>query len=104
MADTPKSSDYASIQDRIEHIQESQQAHSDCINTAAVTLACRQRVDWKGGTLRDDKKGNITNNIPSILRRFNINTNNGFTALTILKVGLKNWSEHSLSSRRHVRT
>ncbi|MEJ2755527.1 MAG: transposase [Gammaproteobacteria bacterium] len=95
LADTPESSDFTSIQDRIERIKRSQ--HVSHINTAASTPKHLQSfsgnaysnepsgipirleeylhlVDWTGKILRDDKNGYIPENIPPILERLKIDT------------------------------
>ena len=83
MAKTPESSDFTSIQARIRDFKQSK-------NKQPNTLKCFRRhrqdenalpfyitdylalVDWTGRAVRKDKRGAITNTLPPILERLNI--------------------------------
>ena len=99
MANTPETSDFTSIQERIKLIKENQ--HVTCINALEVTPkhlqifagdACLNEptgipfrleeylelVDWTGKILRDDKRGFIPENMPPILERLKIDAKQWF--------------------------
>ncbi|WP_422132889.1 transposase [Endozoicomonas sp. ALD040] len=88
MAETPEGSDYTSIQERIENL-----AGSDTRKQPATLMPFRSQgqnpdkalpyilhdylelVDWSGRTVRSDKKGSNPSDIPPILTRLEIDSN-----------------------------
>lgn len=94
MADRPETSDYTSLQERLDiapkgcselkecESQAPLMAFSDVTNgsTPANVLPCSftdyiELVDWTGRAAREDKRGRIPANLPPILQRFNIAPN-----------------------------
>jgi hypothetical protein len=82
IADTPESSDFTSIYDRIQVIKK-QTPHSVRLRKFAGqaskerTLPCTQEdyftlLDWTGRAVRGDKRGHINQALPPILTRLNI--------------------------------
>ena len=83
IATTPETSDFTSIQERIQCFKQSQ-------DTQPRTLVCFRRhrqdeaalpfyvtdylalIDWTGRAVRNDKRGAISNDSPPILKRLNI--------------------------------
>ncbi|WP_422474395.1 transposase [Endozoicomonas sp. ALB032] len=88
MAETPEGSDYTSIQERIENL-----AGSDTRKQPATLMPFRSQgqnpdkalpyilhdylelVDWSGRAVRSDKKGSNPSDIPPILTRLEIDSN-----------------------------
>jgi len=88
MAKTPEESDHTSIQKRIRHLLNKEK--EDCENITLFQFVGNPRndipegipfctkdylelVDWSGRVIRQDKKGAISENLPPILSRLNIN-------------------------------
>ncbi|SMA50637.1 transposase [Parendozoicomonas haliclonae] len=82
IAKTPETSDFTSIQERIEIYHESQEQPEHLkplqlsnTKTGKIPFALSdyfQLVDWAGRAVRDDKRGAISNDLPPILHRLGI--------------------------------
>jgi REP element-mobilizing transposase RayT len=97
MADTPETSDYTSIKERINMCKQHQTTREAALPSAlplkqllhfdgTVTHEAQSGipfsweeylvlVDWTGRVVREDKRGAINDQLPSILKRLNIDTN-----------------------------
>ncbi|MEE9494671.1 MAG: transposase [Gammaproteobacteria bacterium] len=87
MAPTPESSDYTSIKARIDCPEKTEQLMSFLLkktdqkpDTSKTSIPFSwpdylQLIDWTGRAIRDDKRGSISQDIPPILQRLNLDVN-----------------------------
>ncbi|WP_448216871.1 transposase [Endozoicomonas sp. 2B-B] len=88
MAETPEGSDYTSIQERIENVAGSNtrkqpitlmpfrsQGQNPAKALPYILHDYLELVDWSGRAVRSDKKGSIPSDIPPILTRLEIDSN-----------------------------
>ena len=82
LTDSPKTSDFTSLQERIKHYQENRQQpellkplQDNQKQENSIPFAITdyfQLVDWAGRAIRDDKQGVISEDLPPILKRLSI--------------------------------
>jgi REP element-mobilizing transposase RayT len=119
MARTPEKSEFTSIKQRIEDNNKASQQDKKAAKTSAIKLRVFVEkghlmanripynyeeyltlVDWTGRLIREDKRGAINNNLPSILTRLGIDGDSW--AKTMLPKGCHHFS-HALGCRYRLR-
>ena len=106
MAKTPESSDYTSIQQRIKALQKNKPA-SACLkkfdgihqNSKGIPFKLKdyiELVDWTGRVIREDKRGAIDSQLPSILQRLGLEADQWRILTTEFEEQFSHWvgSEH----------
>ena len=110
IANTPESSDFACVQQRIESlnpkkpqpqtIEEFVGGQSEEIGLPFLLSDYLELVDWTGRILRDDKRGAIRANLPPILERLAFDNKAWKTLTTSFEHQFSHWVDQEKAFRK----
>ncbi len=110
IAKTPEDSDHTCVHHRIESIKKNTAprntieqfvgTHSEEIGLPFLLSDYLELLDWTGRTLRDDKRGAISADLPPILERLDFNHKNWHIITTSFEHKFKHWVGQESSVKR----